>query len=206
MSLLKLLPGCHPYMWWAVVEWVMLLFYGHSENSSLPLSKFQSPFLWESVLRYTTILLKGFIIVMLFREDFLLLKDYSNSAFWYFPCFVEQDSNKLALGCRAKLVAYSQPMHKCILIIYLCVLLIYVDLWFLEVQYVGEFFVCLFLLQGRVKKGNSAWQWHNVQQCVKSAFGTVCRWERHLVHSFYFFTHFVFSASILSSPSWQKVT
>lgn len=33
------------------------------------------------------------------------IKDYSNSFFWYFPCFVEQGSNKLAPGCRAKFVA-----------------------------------------------------------------------------------------------------
>lgn len=79
------------YMWQAVVEWVMLLCYGRSVNSSLPLSKFPSPFLWESLLKYTTVLfLEGFIIV-LFREDFLL-RNYLNSFFWYLPCFVEQDS------------------------------------------------------------------------------------------------------------------
>lgn len=50
---------------------------------------------------------------------------------------VQSKTIKLAPGCRAKLVAYSQPMHKYILLMYLCVLLIYVDLWFLEVQYSG---------------------------------------------------------------------
>lgn len=63
---------------------------------------------------------------------------------------MEQDSNKLALGWRAKLVAHSQPMHKCILLMYLYVLLIHVDLSFLEVQHVGQ--SCLFVLRVEVKK------------------------------------------------------
>lgn len=47
-------------------------------------------------------------------------------------------------------MAHSQPMHKCILLMYLYVLLIHVDLSFLEVQHVGQ--SCLFVLPGEVKK------------------------------------------------------
>lgn len=77
-------------------------------------------------------------IVMLFLEGVFISRMIQIHSFDIFHVLWSK-TNKLAPGCRTKYVAYSQPMHKYILLMYLCVLLIYVDLWFLKVQYVGEF-------------------------------------------------------------------
>lgn len=58
-----------------------------------------------------------------------------------FPMFCEARLKQVSpqgVEQKKKLVALSQPMHKCILLIYLCALLIPVDLWYLEVQYGGD--------------------------------------------------------------------
>ncbi len=44
-------------------------------------------------------------------------------------------------GSEVKLVVNSQSMHKCILLLYLCVLLILFDFWFFKVQSKEDFFV-----------------------------------------------------------------
>lgn len=165
MSLLKPLPGCQPSMWQAVVEWIILLFLWSLYRQFIVTVQCFI-LLLESPRRYYHPF-ERFYYCYAIQGRLLPLKEYLNSFFWYFPCFEKQESNQLAPGYRAKLVAYSQPMHKCILLmhfVYSIDLLIYGS-WKNSMWERG--FFCLFLLQGRVKKWNSSM---TVEQC-----GEICK-------------------------------
>lgn len=137
--------------------------------------------LGECPQRYCYPFLERFYHCYATQRRLLPLKDYSNSFFWYFPYFVEEDSNYLAIGYKATLVAYPQPLHKCIINVFVC---FFDSCWFLvlgNTVWRIVLNVCLFLLRGRVMCAVSFW--HSLQQWATFRFA-------FFVHHTFSFLHF----------------